>query len=171
MRSVRAVGTQRGSGPVSVPLSGFRNGESNNNCDLKEELTMNFSGFTVRRTGRHLGRPRAGGLAGATIAAPTAAAAPVGCSAGELFQHRQLVDQLGAPVPRRPSWRRSGGDGRAQPTTATARPPIYGATSPPIRRSITTCAASWRQSVMCRSVQRAALPLGLASAYDEFMAG
>jgi heme-binding protein len=60
-------------------------GETRTIRDLKEQLIMNFSGITARRkvTGAIVGS-LLGGVAAATIAAPSAVAAPQGCSAADV---------------------------------------------------------------------------------------
>jgi hemophore-related protein len=63
----------------------FRVGERNNPSRFEGKLIMNFTGITARRkvAGALVGS-LLGGLAAATIGAPSAAAAPQGCSAGEV---------------------------------------------------------------------------------------
>jgi len=60
-------------------------GETRTIRDLKEQLIMNSSGITARRkvTGAIVGS-LLGGVAAATVAVPTAAAAPQGCGAAEV---------------------------------------------------------------------------------------
>ena len=133
---------------------------------------MNFSGITMRRT---VAGVRAGcvlgGLAGATIAAPTAAAAPVGCSAGEVSSTvnssigsaRQYLDThpganqvvmaaLNQPQPQAAANVRG---------YFTANPREYYE----LRDILAPIGDVQRQ---CNVT---ALPPGLASAYDQFMAG
>ena len=64
---------------------------------------MNFSGITARRkvAGAIVGS-LLGGVAAATIVAPSAAAAPQGCSAGEVADTVSNHLDLGASVPEQP---------------------------------------------------------------------
>ena len=133
---------------------------------------MNFSGITVRRTvaGVWAGCVL-GGLAGATIAAPTAAAAPVGCSAGEVSSTvnssigsaRQYLDNR--------SGRQSGGDGRAQPTAAAGGGRCAGLLHANPREYYELRDILAPIGDVQRQCDVTALPPGLASAYDQFMAG
>ena len=133
---------------------------------------MNFSDFTVRRTVAGIWAGCVlGGLAGATIAAPTAAATPVGCSAGEVSStvnssissaRQYLADRPGAnqvvmaalnqPRPQAAADLRS---------YFTANPQEYY----DLRGILAPIGDVQRQCSVT------ALPPGLASAYDQFMAG
>jgi heme-binding protein len=64
---------------------GFRGGEQRTIRNLKEQLTMNFINVSARRkVAGALAGSLLGGLAAATIVAPSAAAAPQGCSAADV---------------------------------------------------------------------------------------
>ena len=133
---------------------------------------MNFSGFTVRRTVAGIWAGCVlGGLAGATIAAPTAAAAPVGCSAGEVSStvnssissaRQYLADHPGANQVVMAALNQPRPQAAANVRGYfTANPQEYY----DLRGILAPIGDVQRQ---CNVT---ALPPGLASAYDEFMAG
>ena len=133
---------------------------------------MNFSGITARRTvaGVWAGC-LLGGLAGATIAAPTAAATPPGCSEDEVSN--TVTSSIGSArqyLDTHPGANQvvMAAISQSQPQAAanvrgyfTANPQEYYEL-----RGILAPIGDRR-----RQCNVTALPAGLASAYDQFMAG
>ena len=101
---------------------------------------MNFSGITARRkvAGAVVGS-LLGGVAAATIAAPSAAAAPQGCSVGEVADTVSATWSSARAVPEQPPGANQVVMGALKETSRVRRrSPTCAGTSPPIRASTTT---------------------------------